>query len=318
MVDTRSSESEPLPCDSEIERTISHLRRLVIAESEPQSENLSGSLIEAAHSMAGRRTIDERKAPNLDQQPLCITFPTLEAGTTFELKTGLIHLLPSFHGMKSEDPNKHLSEFHLVCSGMQPHEVSEEHLYLRAFPFSLKDAAKDWLHYLPPASISSWAELKKAFLEKYFPATVSSSLKKAISNIAQLEGETFPEYWGRFKKMVASCPYHGYDKDDLILYFTDGLNEEDARLVISSCGGNINNKTHEEAERLLSELAENPKIFNKRSMRKVHAAGSNSSSSALEAKVANLTSLLLEFVINSKITSARVCEICTSSGHPTD
>ncbi|XP_073119714.1 uncharacterized protein [Henckelia pumila] len=37
--------------------------------------------------------------PDLNQQSLCITYPTLEANVTFELKSGLIHLLPSFHGL---------------------------------------------------------------------------------------------------------------------------------------------------------------------------------------------------------------------------
>lgn len=52
------------------------------------------------------RTLREISAPNFDQQPLSITFPTLEEGTTFKLKLGLIHLLPYFHGLNGEDPNK--------------------------------------------------------------------------------------------------------------------------------------------------------------------------------------------------------------------
>ncbi|XP_073120108.1 uncharacterized protein [Henckelia pumila] len=37
--------------------------------------------------------------PDLTQQPLCITFPTLETNANFELKSGLINLLPAFHGL---------------------------------------------------------------------------------------------------------------------------------------------------------------------------------------------------------------------------
>ena len=44
------------------------------------------------------RTLRELMAPNLDQQPLCISFSALDEGTTFELKSRLIHLLPSFNG----------------------------------------------------------------------------------------------------------------------------------------------------------------------------------------------------------------------------
>ena len=55
------------------------------------------------------RTLKELAAPTLDQQPLGITYPPLEVA--FELKSGMIHLLPTFHGFAGEDPNKHLNEF---------------------------------------------------------------------------------------------------------------------------------------------------------------------------------------------------------------
>ncbi|XP_073120743.1 uncharacterized protein [Henckelia pumila] len=70
-----------------------------------------------------------------------------------------------------EDPHKHLMEFHVVCTSMKPHGVTEEHIQLRAFPFLLKNVAKDWLYYLPPGSITTWAEINRIFLEKCFPAS---------------------------------------------------------------------------------------------------------------------------------------------------
>ena len=185
------------------------------------------------------QTLKELTTPNLNQQPLCITFPELAEGATFELKSGLIHLLPTFHGMKGEDPNKHLSEFHVVCTSMKPNGVTDEQIKLRAFPFSLKDSAKDWLFYLPPGSITTWAQMKKCFVEKYFPATISSSLKKAISNVEQKDDDSLYEYWEQFKKLCASCPYHGYSEQDLVLYFYGGLSDEDLRMVNASSGGGL-------------------------------------------------------------------------------
>ncbi|RDX78082.1 hypothetical protein CR513_41699, partial [Mucuna pruriens] len=44
----------------------------------------------------------------------------LEPAQTYELKSGLIHLLPKFHGLAGEDPHKNLKEFHMVCSTMTP------------------------------------------------------------------------------------------------------------------------------------------------------------------------------------------------------
>ena len=41
-----------------------------------------------------------------------LQYPALEV--EFELKSGLIHLLPTFRGLENEDPYKHLKEFHVV------------------------------------------------------------------------------------------------------------------------------------------------------------------------------------------------------------
>ena len=78
----------------------------------------SNSDLEEEEVMTGNQILKELAAPDLNQQPLCITFPTLDATTTFELKSGLIHLLPTFHGIVGEDPHKHLNELHVVCTSM--------------------------------------------------------------------------------------------------------------------------------------------------------------------------------------------------------
>ena len=69
-------------------------------------------------AMHRAQTLKELAAPILDQQPLCIDTPQLEV--PFELKSGFIHLLPTFHGLSGEDPNKDLKEFHVVCFSINP------------------------------------------------------------------------------------------------------------------------------------------------------------------------------------------------------
>ena len=102
----------------------------------------------------------------------------------------MIHLLPSFHGLSGEDPNNHLKEFHVVCSSMKPLSISKEQVKLRAFPFSLADNAKEWLYYLPSSTITTWNSIKKAFLEKYFPTSKATIIRKEICAIRQEGGET--------------------------------------------------------------------------------------------------------------------------------
>ena len=152
------------------------------------------------------RTLKELAAPELDQQSLCIQYPQLEVA--FELKSGMMHFFPTFHGFAGEDPNKHLKEFHVVCSSMKPTGISEEQVKLKAFPFSLVDSAKEWLYYLPYGTVTTWSEMKKLFLEKYFPTSKAANIRNEIYGIRQLNGESLHEYWERFKKLCASCPHH--------------------------------------------------------------------------------------------------------------
>ncbi|RDX76043.1 hypothetical protein CR513_44015, partial [Mucuna pruriens] len=74
------------------------------------------------------------------------TLKELATLDTYELKSGLIHLLPKFHGLVGEDPYKHLKEFHVVCSTMRLQGIPEDYIKMKAFPFSLDGAAKDWLN----------------------------------------------------------------------------------------------------------------------------------------------------------------------------
>ena len=151
MVRTYASNPSLLPFDSEIERTLSTLRR----ETRDRFRELPFDQEEGTAEMANEanRTLRELSAPDLAQQPLAIQFPALGEGVNFELESGVVHLLPKFHGLSGEDPHKHLSEFRTVVVGMKPENVTEEHIKLRAFPFSLKDEANEWFFYLPPGTI---------------------------------------------------------------------------------------------------------------------------------------------------------------------
>ncbi|KAL0408331.1 UNVERIFIED_CONTAM: hypothetical protein Sradi_1767500 [Sesamum radiatum] len=143
----RSSRTGKLIFDPEIEKTARRLRKetkQLKGEASTSSESETGLALdiptfsdseEEVMAQNPERTIKEMTSLDLNQQPLCIEYPTLDVD--FELKSGLIHLLPTFRGLAGEDPHKHLKEFHVVCSGMRPQGVTEEQVKLRAFPFSL-------------------------------------------------------------------------------------------------------------------------------------------------------------------------------------
>ncbi|XP_027164730.1 uncharacterized protein LOC113764887 [Coffea eugenioides] len=321
----RSSRTGELQYNPEIEKTARALRKATRERAEASSSSTGHNSVvdfvdsfseteEIDSTMANERTLRELAAPDLNQQPLCITYPTLEVA--FELKSGLIHLLPSFHGLPGEDPHKHLKEFHVVCSTMKPQGVTEEQIKLRAFPFSLADKAKDWLYYLPSGSISTWTDMKKHFLEKFFPASRAASIRKDICGIRQFNGETLHEYWERFKQLCASCPHHQIPDQLLIQYFYEGLSQTDRRIIDAASGGSLVNKTPTEARNLISSMAANAQQFGDRqdnTTRRVNEV----SNSSIEQRLDCLTSLVEKLAIG-QMQQLKTCGICYGSSHPTD
>ncbi|CAJ2671830.1 unnamed protein product [Trifolium pratense] len=264
--------------------------------------------------MADNRTLRQLAAPDVNYNGLCIEYDA--AAVPFELKSGLIHLLPKFSGLAGEDPHKHLKEFQVVCSTpLKPEGITEDHIKLRAFPFSLQGAAKDWIYYLEPNSIASWTALKKVFLERYFPASRAASIRKEICGVRQ-GNESLTEYWERFKHLVSSCPQHQITEQLLIQYFYEGLLPMDRNILDAASGGALVDKTPAAAKALIENMSLNSQQFTTRdnSVKSVNQI-QVSSNKALETRLDDLTTLVKQLAL---VKTTTLCGICTSPEHPTD
>ncbi|RDX73569.1 hypothetical protein CR513_46808, partial [Mucuna pruriens] len=150
------SSTDPLyDLDPKIELTLRRLRRarnIVVNNSSNSNSVLNFNQFYTDHSAfssnivvePGEMEINDRTLKELATPDV---YPQLEPAQTYELKSGLIHLLPKFHGLAGEDPDKHLKEFHVG--------ILEDYIKMKAFPFSLDGAAKDWL-YLQPVLFNTW------------------------------------------------------------------------------------------------------------------------------------------------------------------
>ena len=141
-------------------------------------------------------------------------------------------------------------------------KTKEETVYLKLFPFSLKDKAKNWLNALPSKSINNWLELQAEFLKKFFPLHRTQALQRQIKNFAQLPNESLCATWERYNELLLACPHHGFELCNVIAFFFEGLQPSMKLLVETMCNGQFFDKTEEEAWDFLGVLAENTQQWN--------------------------------------------------------
>ena len=123
------------------------------------------------------------------------------------------------------------------------------------------DRAKDWLFYLPPGSIMTLAKMATLFLEKNFPASIATSIRRDICSIKQKDLGNLHEYWEQFKQLCASYPQHEILEQLLIQYFYKGLLPMERRMMDVASGGAIVNKTSQATRELNFTMAANAQQF---------------------------------------------------------
>ena len=71
----------------------------------------------------------------------------------------IVPLLPTFHGMESENPYSHIREFEEVCNTFKEDASNMDLMRLKFFPLNLKDKAKICLNSLRPRTIRNWIDM---------------------------------------------------------------------------------------------------------------------------------------------------------------
>ncbi|CAL2256442.1 unnamed protein product [Prunus armeniaca] len=178
-----------------------------------------------------RKPLHEFSIPKVTDQPSCIVYPQLTVDR-FELKSGMIHLLPTYYGNTTEDPYMHIKQLFEICGTIKIQGLDDEQIKMRLFSFSSKDKAKSWLYSLPNVSIHTWDELSNKFLQKFFPAQKTNKIKKEILGFTQKEGEAFHECRER-------------------------LLDSERMMVDATSGEGLMNKTTDEAFTLFESLSAN-------------------------------------------------------------
>ncbi|GJT65687.1 hypothetical protein Tco_1017167 [Tanacetum coccineum] len=116
------------------------------------------------------RTMKELCQPTLNGRGGPIASVNIQA-TNFGLKNDMIQQVQNssqFHELPGDDANKHLDKFLHVTQSIKVNGVTDDALRLYLFPHSLTHHATAWFDRLPRNSITTFEQMAKMFLRKYF------------------------------------------------------------------------------------------------------------------------------------------------------
>ncbi|KAI3775969.1 hypothetical protein L1987_45729 [Smallanthus sonchifolius] len=194
-------------------------------------EVVADEVDEMADIEEGRMLLDFGK-PTLGGLESSINRPTVEAHQ-FEIKSSIIQKVQNmwqFDSKDHKDPNTHTTGFLEICATFKIRDASDYAVWLRLFPFSLRDRAKAWLLSFPPAK-----------------------LKARILSFQQDDGETIFEAWERFKELRRKVPHHGLLRWKQCVTFYNFLYSLGRQLIDAYAGGDIGTKTPQQAYEILEQ-----------------------------------------------------------------
>jgi hypothetical protein len=100
-------------------------------------------------------------------------------------------------------PELWLADYRLAC---QLGGTDDDNLIIRNLPLFLSDAARAWLEHLPPAQISNWDDLVKAFAGNFQGTYVRPGNSWDLRSCRQQPGESLRDYIRRFSKQRTELP----------------------------------------------------------------------------------------------------------------
>ncbi|CAM8921174.1 unnamed protein product [Rhodiola kirilowii] len=265
-------------------------------------------------------TMIELNAPDFETQPWCIyEGPELEYIT---INASVAHSLPKFSGAHGESATTHLQRLHGICQNLKPNQVSINDFKLKAFYFSLIDAANVWFLSLPSGSIRTWAQMQGKFLDKYYPAGRAMQVRRQLQDIKQGPNETMYDYLEKFNHLERSCCTLGLPEKLIIEYLIDGLRPLDKMLLDASAGGSMMNLSLSGVRNLIANVAENAQFREETTRqdefsRTKNVAQAETSVNSMPDEMRQLKEMMIQFLRRQPVP-VKPCEFCSFTDHKTD
>jgi hypothetical protein len=110
-----------------------------------------------------------------------------------------------------------LADYRLAC---QLGGMDDDNIIIHNLPLFLSDVARAWLEHLPPAQISNWDNLIKAFAGNFQGTYVRPGNSWDLRSYRQQPGESLRDYIRRFSKQRTELP--NITDSDVISVFLAG------------------------------------------------------------------------------------------------
>nr|GEW64504.1 uncharacterized mitochondrial protein AtMg00810-like [Tanacetum cinerariifolium] len=155
---------------------------------------------------------------------------------------------------RGDDSNKHLDKFLHVTQSIKVNRVTDDALRLYLFPHSLTHHATAWFDRLLRNSITTFKQMAKMFLEKYFPPSMVTKLRNEITNFHQRPDESLFEVWERYKLSIDRFPNHNMLPVTQIDTFYNGLTLRHRDTINAAVDGTFMKRRPEECYDLIENL----------------------------------------------------------------
>src|SRR5690606_17127523 len=139
----------------------------------------------------------------------------------FELKPQYYTLVAQipYCGLPHEHPMDHLERLEDLIAAIRVKGIPEDYMLCKLFKYSLTRDVGHWLKQLPTRSLTSWTDIKNAFLRHFFDDGRAEELRSKIATFTQKDGESFKDSWIRFKFLQRDWPHHRFNEVKLLSTF---------------------------------------------------------------------------------------------------
>nr|GEY62499.1 reverse transcriptase domain-containing protein [Tanacetum cinerariifolium] len=235
--------------------------------------------------------------------------PTAIQATNFRLKNDMIQQVQNpcqFYGLLGDDANKHLNKFLHVTQSIKVNGVTNDALRLYLFPHSLTHHATTWFDRLPRNSITTFEQMAKMFLEKYFPPSMVTKLRNEITNFHQRPDESLFKACECYKLSNDHYPNHNMLPVTQIDTFYNGLILRHRDAINAAVDGTFMKRHLEECYDLIKNMTAHHNDLDTSTQRSESSSSITSSSDleivALKAKMAEINKNLMKVLqINQQV-----------------